>query len=169
MSFLVRPMELRDSSALNQWFGPHTNYGRKLEKWQKLVEEHQAGTKMVVVAEHEGKTVGYCTLKFQSDYPPLREAAIPEINDLVVAPPARRQGVAQTIIEWLEQRARERGHTAIGICVGLYSDYGQAQRLYVKMGYIPDGQGVFYENKPCMPGQTYKLDDELIIGFTKEL
>lgn len=169
MPFLIRPMEPRDIPDLDVWFGPKTDYARQPEKWHELMQEHVKGTKAVVVAEHEGKTVGYCTLKFASDYPPLREQGIPEINDLVVAPPARRQGVARTIIEYLEQVAREHGHKTIGICVGLYSHYGQAQRLYVKMGYVPDGQGVFYDNKICTPGATYKLDDELVIGFTKEL
>lgn len=169
MPFLIRPMEARDVPELDQWFGPETDYGRERSKWDELMRMDADGTRTVVVAEHEGKTVGYCTLKFVSDYPPLKEENIPEINDLVVAPPARRQGVARSIIEYLEQVARERGHKTIGICVGLYSHYGQAQRLYVKMGYIPDGQGVFYDNKPCTPGATYKLDDELVIGFTKEL
>ncbi len=169
MPSLVRPMEERDIPELDEWFGLKTDYGRDPSKWNELMHMHADGTRVVVVAEHEGKTVGYCTLKFASEYPPLQEEDIPEINDLVVAPPARRQGVARNIIEYLEQVARERGYKTIGICVGLYSHYGQAQRLYVKMGYIPDGQGVFYDNKPCTPGATYKLDDELVIGFTKEL
>lgn len=162
-------MEKRDISDLDQWFGVHTEYGRQPSKWDELIKEHVDGAKTVVVAEHEGRTVGYCTLKYASDYPPLKQMNVPEINDLVVAPPARRQGVARAIIEYLEHVARERGYKTIGICVGLYSHYGQAQRLYVKMGYIPDGQGVFYDNEPCVPGQTYKLDDEFVIGFTKEL
>ncbi len=169
MPCLIRPMEKCDIPDLDRWFGPQTEYGRPLSKWQELMDEHAAKQRILVVAEVEGKVVGYCSLLPTSKYPPLLEQNIPEINDLVVAPPARKQGIARTIIEHLEQAAREHGHKTIGICVGLYSHYGQAQRLYVKMGYIPDGQGAFYNNKPCIPGQTYKLDDELVIGFTKEL
>lgn len=165
----VRPMEKRDISSLDQWFGLHTNYRRKPGKWQDLMKRHARGERTVVVAEIEGQAVGYCSLVYRSKYPPLKTKAIPEINDLIVIPPARKQGVARTIIEHLEKVAKEKGSTAIGICVGLYADYGQAQRLYVKMGYIPDGQGAFYDNEPCIPGQAYKLDDELVIGFTKEL
>lgn len=169
MPCIIRPMETRDIPDLDHWFGPQTDYGRPLSKWQEIMDEHTAGKRILVVAEDEGKAAAYCSLLFASNYPPLLEQNIPEINDLVVAPPARKQGIARAIIEHLEKAARERGHKTIGICVGLYSHYGQAQRLYVKMGYIPDGQGVFYDNKQCVPGQTYKLDDELIIGFTKEL
>lgn len=169
MPLLIRSMEPKDIPDLNKWFGPDTDYARKPEKWDELMKEHTEGVRTLVVAEKDGETVGYCSLLYTSKYPPLRDAHIPEINDLVVAPPARKQGIARSIIEHLEQVAREKGHKAIGICVGLYSHYGQAQRLYVKMGYIPDGKGTFYDNHPCTPGQTYKLDDELVIGFTKEL
>ncbi|HCE6154635.1 TPA: N-acetyltransferase, partial [Legionella pneumophila] len=61
----------------------------------------------------------------------------------------------------------------VGIGVGLYGGhdggYGQAQRLYVNRGYIPDGLGVTYGYKPTVPGQTYPLDDDLILWFTKKL
>lgn len=162
-------MEPKDISDLNKWFGLDTDYARPPEKWYELMQEHLKGIRTLVVAEKDGEVVGYCSLLYQSKYPPLRDTHIPEINDLVVAPPARKQGIARTIIEHLEGVARDKGHETIGICVGLYSHYGQAQRLYVKMGYIPDGQGAFYDHVPCTPGQAYKLDDELVIGFTKEL
>ena len=35
--------------------------------------------------------------------------------------------------------------------VGLHSGYGSAQRMYVKRGYIPDGSGVWYQDKVCKP------------------
>ena len=31
--------------------------------------------------------------------------------------------------------------------VGLHSGYGSAQRMYVKRGYVPDGSGVWYQDK----------------------
>jgi hypothetical protein len=34
----------------------------------------------------------------------------------------------------------------VGLGVGLYPDYGTAQRMYVRRGYLPDGRGVIYYN-----------------------
>lgn len=38
--------------------------------------------------------------------------------------------------------------------VGFRSGYGSAQRMYVKRGYIPDGFGVWYQDKICKPNIT---------------
>jgi len=51
--------------------------------------------------------------------------------------------------------------------VGLYADYGNAQKLYVKRGYIPDGFGLTYENKPVESGHQVRVDDELLIWMVK--
>jgi hypothetical protein len=61
----------------------------------------------------------------------------------------------------------------IGIGVGLYAGadggYGAAQRLYIKRGYIPDGKGITYNYEPTIPGNSYPLDDDLVLWFTKKL
>jgi hypothetical protein len=61
----------------------------------------------------------------------------------------------------------------VGIGVGLYAGedggYGSAQRLYVKRGYIPDGKGVTYNYQHTIPGNSYPLDDDLVLWFTKKL
>ena len=91
-------MEERNIPELDEWFGLKTDYGCDPSKWNELMHMHAEGTRTVVVAEHEGKTVGYCTLKFASEYPSLKEENIPEINDLVFAPSTRRQVVSRSII-----------------------------------------------------------------------
>ncbi len=53
--------------------------------------------------------------------------------------------------------------------VGLHPGYNQAQRLYVRRGYIPDGRGVTYRNEYVMEGMQVKLDDDLLLHFTKSL
>ena len=52
---------------------------------------------------------------------------------------------------------------------GAVGGYGAAQRLYIKRGYIPDGKGVTYNYEPTIPGNSYPLDDELVLWFTKKL
>jgi hypothetical protein len=68
-----------------------------------------------------------------------------------------------------EARARAAGHPVMGIGVGLYADYGAAQRLYVRLGYRPDGRGVWYGAQPAVPGQPYRLDDDLVLFLEKAL
>lgn len=53
--------------------------------------------------------------------------------------------------------------------VGLHSGYGSAQRMYVKRGYIPDGSGVWYNDKVCEPYAACCNDDDLVLYFMKEL
>ena len=53
--------------------------------------------------------------------------------------------------------------------VCLNSEYGPAQRLYVKRGYVPDGKGVYYEEKVCETNAICKNDDELTLCLVKEL
>jgi hypothetical protein len=57
-----------------------------------------------------------------------------------------------------------------GIGVGMYPDYGNAQRLYVLRGYIPDGAGLTYRPKVLKPMEhTINDDDDLVLYFTKLL
>lgn len=92
--------------------------------------------------------------------------------DLNVLPSFRKQGVGTALMQAAEEKAAGESDV-VGIGVGLYGGhdggYGQAQRLYVNRGYIPDGLGVTYGYKPTVPGQTYPLDDDLILWFTKKL
>ena len=63
----------------------------------------------------------------------------------------RRQGVGSRLIEEADGGFAERSKVA-GSGFGLYADYGAAQRLYVKRGYVPDGRGlVFRTNVLWLP------------------
>ena len=44
-----------------------------------------------------------------------------------------------------------------------------AQKLYIKMGYVPDGNGVTYKYQPVIPGDLYPVDDDLVIWLKKDL
>jgi GNAT superfamily N-acetyltransferase len=85
----------------------------------------------------------YVTLKWQSDYKRFAEERLPEISDLNVLPKFRNRGLGTQLIEKCETAAAQRSEV-VEIGVGLYADYGSAQRLYMKRGYIPDGQGITY-------------------------
>jgi GNAT superfamily N-acetyltransferase len=165
----VRPIEEKDFAELDAWFGLTTVYKKPHQLWVDYYNQTKNDQRMAVVAECAQKIVGYCTLKFSSNYAPFKLATIPEISDLGVILPNRNHGIGRTIMTYLETFAKERGATEIGIGFGLYGDYGPAQRLYVKMGYIPDGRGATYAFRPVEPGQTYPVNDDLVLWFTKQL
>jgi hypothetical protein len=57
----------------------------------------------------------------------------------------------------------------VALGVGLHSGYGAAQRIYVKRGYIPDGNGAWYQGKQHPQYAPCVLDDDLIIYMSKRL
>ncbi len=136
------------------------------------MKEAELGERLVWVAFVQDQFAGYVTLRWQSEYPSFKNQKIPEIMDLNVLPTFRKMGVGSQLLDLAEKQAATKSGT-VGIGVGLYAGedggYGAAQRLYVKRGYIPDGKGVTYNYQPTIPGNNYKLDDELVLWFTKKL
>jgi hypothetical protein len=49
------------------------------------------------------------------------------------------------------------------------ADYGAAQHLYVRRGYLPDGRGLHYADRSLSYGDTVTVDDALVLNFTKRL
>lgn len=146
---------------------------RKSEKlFQNYFKEQKQGQRYFLIAFAKEKPIGYVTLKLQSEYPYFEANQIPEISDLNVLPSMRNQGIGSALLKTAEDIAQEFSNI-VGIGVGLYAGsdggYGSAQRLYIKNGYIPDGHGITYNYQPVIPGNTYCIDDELILWFTKNL
>ncbi len=83
-----------------------------------------------------------------------------------VLPLFRKNGIASRFLELAEEKAREKS-SLIGIGVGLYSDYGAAQILYIKKGFVPNGLGVTYKYKDIKAGNMVCVDDDLILWMTK--
>lgn len=165
----IRPLARRDLEALDEWFGPHSQYRNPRTRWMEHLRLAKEGAQIVVVAEADGKAVGFCALLRASGYPPFQTSNVPEINNLLVAPPYRNRGIGRQLVVHLEGMARLEGHREIGLGVGLYGDYGSAQRLYAKLGYVPDGRGVTYRGFPVEPGHLYRADDDLILWLRKRL
>lgn len=130
--------------------------------------EQNISERFTWVAFHNGQLAGYVTLKWASSYPSFKEQHIPEIMDLNVLPPYRNKGIGTHLLEVAEQLASTQSHV-VGLGVGLYKDYGNAQKLYIKRGYIPDGRGVTYNYQSVVPGDSAPVDDDLVLWFTKIL
>ena len=142
------------------------------DKWNSRLAQHQDGWRSVLLAvEHEEphRCLGYGSLPWSSGYAPFRELEIPEIQDLVVSESWRNRGIAAGLIAALEHRARLRGYKQIGLGVGLYADYGPAQRLYTKLGYRLDGRGATYNCVPLTGGSPVTVDDDLVLWMVKSL
>lgn len=140
-----------------------------LEKWQRYYGEQQYNMRKIYIVERKDHPIGYGTLLYQSEYPHFKDAGIPEINDVWISSHERGRGLGSILITHLEDNAKSRGFQVIGIGVGLYADYGAAQRLYVKLGYIPDGKGITYNYLPVCPGEKYPVDDALVLWLIKSL
>ncbi|QHT59125.1 GNAT family N-acetyltransferase [Paenibacillus lycopersici] len=153
-----------------QWktaFAAHGMY-RDEAYYDQCLAENESGARVTLLAYANGQLAGCSHLKYQSSYPYFLDRHIPEISDLNVFPPFRRRGAANLMMDEFEAIVG-RDHNRIGIGVGLYKDYGAAQRIYCQRGYIPDGNGVMYGDVEVAPGQNVRVDDELVLYFVKEL
>ena len=135
--------------------------------YERYLAEQEKGERLVFVAYSDEDFAGYITVHWHSDYPPFAEKGIPDIQDLNVLPQFRRRGIATKLVDEAEKRIFERSRI-VGIGVGMYADYGTAQRMYILRGYVPDGLGLFYKEQPVTPGQEVLVDDYLVLYLTKE-
>jgi GNAT superfamily N-acetyltransferase len=132
-----------------------------------FLAEQDNGQRVILLAYVDNAFTGYVTIKWKSDYPPFNAKGIPEISDLRVFRAFRRRGIATALVDEAEKRCFERS-PVVGIGVGMYADYGPAQRMYVLRGYVPDGMGLYHKNNPVVPGQYVCVDDDLNLYFIKE-
>lgn len=145
-----------------------SNVRRQGEYLRKCIRENQEKKRVTFVAFNGNDFAGMVNIIFESSYPYFKSNNIPEINDLLVVPRFRNQGVAKMLLDETERFASNK-YERIGLGVGLYKDYGSAQRLYFKNGYIPDGNGLMYSNSEVIPGSHVRVDDDLLIYLYKQL
>ena len=141
---------------------------KPLSRFQEYFAEQQAGVRNCFIAKVESVFVGYLTVNWRPIYPPFAQAQIPEIQDLNVLPAFRRRGIANLLLDRAEEEIATKSEAA-GISVGLHPGYNQAQRLYAKRGYVPDGLGVTYRNNFVTEGMQVILDDDLLLHLSKQL
>ena len=148
---------------------PWTTLQTTKEKWERYFAEQQTSVRTVCIAKIQDEFVGYGSLLKISKYPYFKEDGIPEINDVWVSMEYRGKGFGKRMIQHLEEIALQENHKQIGIGVGLYKDYGPAQKLYVRMGYVPDARGVTYKYQSVVPGDPHPVDDDLVLWLKKDL
>jgi len=149
--------------------------GENAQGWQSTPEKlemrlaHQAAGKChALVAEYAGEPAGYVHVYPNSQWGPEVFHGLPEIVDFAVLAKFRRRGIGAALMDAAEAIAA-RYADVVYLGVGLHSGYGSAQRMYVKRGYIPDGAGVWYEDKVCEPYAATVNDDGLNLYLSKRL
>jgi len=167
---LIRSMNAQDiAKIVSRYSFPWSTPVKTKVLWDTYYREQQDNIRTVAVLEKGNEILGYGSLLRQPECPFFVSKNIPEINAIWIDKNHRRKGLGKALIKWIEDLASQEGYDQIGIGVGLYRDYGPAQKLYFQLGYIPDGNGITYKGQPTVPGQTYPLDDDLILWLMKAL
>jgi ribosomal protein S18 acetylase RimI-like enzyme len=166
MGILIQAMKKSDIQLICS--SPDVTGGKRpAGLYEQYYEEQEKGQRVVLLAFYNNKFAGYATIIWKSEYPSFAAQNIPEISDLIVNPDLRRRGIGTALVDEAEKRIFRRS-SAAGIGVGMYADYGPAQRMYVLRGYVPDRLGLMYKRKPVKPGEMFKVDDDLVLYLIKE-
>ncbi len=121
-----------------------------------------------LLALYNGEIAGYVFLYYRCRWGGLANCDLPGVIDLIVFEKYRKNGVATALMDIAEKIAKKNSNKVyLDVC--LNSEYGPAQRLYMKRGYVPDGKGVYYEEKVCETNAICKNNDELTLCLVKEL
>ncbi len=166
MSLFIRPLQQQDIEPIAAAFTA-IGWNKPASQYARYLAEQEAGRRVILVALMDDIFAGYVTINWQPDYPPFHAENIPEVQDFNVLPHFRRQGIGSRLMDEAETIIAQRS-PIVGIGVGMYADYGTAQRMYVKRGYIPDGRGLFYGDHVVKPGESVPVDDDLVLHFTKK-
>ena len=165
---MIRNMEEADARIFTDKEiaqGWHTD----ISKYMARLQDQSVGKCISLTAVYKGLPVGYVNVYLTGLSGAFSEKGFPEIVDFAVLEKYRRKGIGRKLMDVAEQIAGQYADT-VWLGVGLHSGYGSAQRMYVKRGYIPDGTGVWYQNKPCAQYETeIANDDNLVLFLSKKL
>jgi ribosomal protein S18 acetylase RimI-like enzyme len=163
----IREMTGKDCPIIAEAFtaqGWNKPVSQFLRYWQESLEQKR----LILLAESAGQFAGYLTIVWESDYPPFRQEGIPEIVDFNVLLKFRRMKIGTALMDEAERRIAFRS-TVAGLGVCLHVDYGAAQVLYARRGYVPDGRGMFQKGHYPRYGDQVILDDDLCLYLTRQL
>ena len=139
------------------------------EPFLEELRDHEAGKCFSLTAEYRGNVAGYVNIYRSQREGPFAAAGYPEIVDFGVLEKYQRRGIGSKLMDAAERIAGEFADT-VCLGVGLHNGYGAAQRMYVKRGYVPDGSGVWYQDRQCVQYETVcTVDDDLVLFLYKKL
>jgi GNAT superfamily N-acetyltransferase len=136
---------------------------------RRFLASHQEPDGASLIAVLRGRAVGVVSILRESNYAGNAARGIPLVHQLIVGGPHRRHGVATMLMDAVEHLSRGCGVTELGVTVGRHDEYGPAQRLCARRGYVPDGRGACQGQLPLRKGTRLTTDDELTMWLTKDL
>jgi GNAT superfamily N-acetyltransferase len=143
------------------WNKPITQY----EEYLRLQREE---IRDVIVATWDTEFAGYLTVLWESHYAYFKGRQIPEVVDFNVLQRFQRRGIGTALMDEAERRIRQHSGMA-GIGVGITADYGPAQILYARRGYVSLGHGLTRSGRVLRYGESTAIDDDLVIHLQKLL
>lgn len=163
---IIRDLEERDIAGIVEGELAQ-GWNSTSDKYEMRLRDSREGRSVAFAAEYRGEIAGYINL-YTSAGGAFSGKGIPEIVDFGVLEKFRRRGIGGRLMDIAEQATGKYSDT-VCLGVGLHNGYGNAQRMYVKRGYIPDGSGVWYGNSVCGQYAECRNDDDLILYMSKEL
>jgi len=162
-------MQVEDIDILAEEFGIKQGWHDKTtELFTMYFDEHISSKRYVSVALVGDSIAGYATLLPNDEIGAFANRSIPVVCDFNVLKKFQRQGVGSALMDEIEKTAKQMSNE-ICLAVGLYKDYGTAQRMYVKRGYVPDGSGVWHNGRNLQPYEACVNDDDLVLWMSKTL
>ena len=167
-NLVIRDMEAADAQILNDEYTAQ-GWHPDIDYYHMRMREHAEGKCVALTAVYQGHPAGAVYVYFSAQEGPFKGKGWPEIVDFGVLQKYQRKGIGNRMMDTAEQIASQHADT-VCLGVGLCREYGTAQRMYVKRGYIPDGSGVWYQNKQCIQYETVcTIDDDLVLFLSKRL
>lgn len=116
----------------------------RLEKWQGYLA---SGLYEYYVPVLDGKAVGFLSLREPEAHENLPDCYY-EVGGIYLHPSVYRQGIGRQLMCFAEEKAREKGKTAMMLWV--FEDNANSRRFYEACGYRPDGAAEIneYGGKP---------------------
>jgi GNAT superfamily N-acetyltransferase len=131
-------------------------------------QDHANGASTTILGYEAGRLVGIVTIRWHPRYPLVRERGIPLIQNVEIRYEDRGRGLGDQMLARAEEEIARRSPIA-GLVVGISQDYGPAQRLYAKRGFVPDGRGVCRQFTPLKHGEQVTVDHDLLLWLFKDV
>ena len=165
---LIRDMEAADAQVFYDEYlaqGWHPD----LSVYRMRLKDREEGKCVALTAVYQGHPAGAVYVYMTPHGGPFKGKDIPEIHDFSVLEKYQRKGIGSRLMDTAERIAAQYADT-VCLGVGLCESYGSAQRMYIRRGFVPDGSGVWYQDRQCIQYETAcTVDDDLILYLSKKL
>jgi len=142
----------------------------EVRRLSAIWHEAREGKRVILAAWRESEYLGHVTMKWQSEYEGFRRKNIPEVIDLWVQPDRRRGGIGLKLMAAIEERARLGRAAGLGLGVGVDEGAKPAQSLYARLGFRPDGSGLWRAGAAVdMKKEGVAIDEETVWMWVKTL